>query len=98
DEQWRFLAGGVASLERHQTLRAAIDWSYELLTEAERAVFARLSVCVGGFDLDAVAALAAGIGIDEFDAFEILASLVSKSLVERTERDGTTRYRQLEMI
>jgi len=99
DQQFRLLTGGRgAGLERHQTLRAAIDWSYDLLAEDERAVFGRLSVCVGGFDLDAVVALAAGVGVDEFDAFEILASLVSKSLVERTERDGITRYRQLEMI
>ena len=99
DKQFRLITGGRRGhLERHQTLRAAIDWSYDLLSDEERALFARLSVCVGGFDLDAAAALAAGIGIDEFDAFEILAALVSKSLVERADGGPTTRYRLLEMI
>ena len=99
DRQFRLLSGGRnASLERHQTLRAAIDWSYDLLDEGERQLLRHLSVCIGGFDLAAAAALAAGFGVDEFDAFELLASLVAKSLVEHTERDGTTRYRMLEMI
>jgi predicted ATPase len=99
DKQFRLLTGGRrTSLERHQTLRAAIDWSYELLREDERALLTRLSVCVGGFDLDAAVAIAAGICVDEFEAFELLASLVAKSLVERSERGGTTRYRLLEMI
>ena len=99
DKQFRLFTGGRrTSLERHQTLRAAIDWSYDLLTDDERALLDRLSVCVGGFDLDAVVAIAAGTGADEFEAFELLASLVAKSLVERNERDGVTRYRLLEMI
>jgi predicted ATPase/class 3 adenylate cyclase len=99
DRQFRLLTGRRNNvLERHQTLRAAIDWSYELLTGEERALLDWLSVCVGGFDLDAVAAIAAGIGADEFEAYELLGSLVAKSLVERAERDGVTRYRVLEMI
>jgi hypothetical protein len=55
-------------------------------------------VCVGGFDLDAVVAIAVGIGAGEFEALELLASLVAKSLVERNELEGVTRYRLLEMI
>ncbi len=99
DRQFRLLTGGRrVRLERHQTLRAAIDWSYDLLTDDERALLDRLSVCVGGFDLDGAVAIASGIGADEFDAVELLASLVAKSLVERDERHGATRYRQLEMI
>ena len=99
DKQFRLVTGGHRTrLERHQTLRAAIDWSYDLLTEDEQAMLGRLAVCVGGFDLDAAVALAEGFGADEFDAVELLASLVAKSLVERSERDGTTRYRLLEMI
>ncbi len=99
DKQFRLLTGGQrTSLERHQTLRAAIDWSYELLSENEGALLNRISVCVGGFDLDAAVAIAAGIGADEFEGFELLASLVAKSLIERSERGGTTRYRLLEMI
>jgi predicted ATPase/class 3 adenylate cyclase len=99
DKQFRLLTGGRGtSLERHQTLRAAIDWSYDLLADEERALLERLSVCVGGFDLDAAVTIAAGIGADEFEAYELLASLVAKSLVERNEREGVTRYRLLEMI
>jgi predicted ATPase/class 3 adenylate cyclase len=99
DRQFRLLTGRRHTvLERHLTLRAAIDWSYDLLGGEERALLDRLSVCVGGFDLDAAAAIAAGVGADEFEAFELLASLVAKSLVERAERDGITRYRMLEMI
>jgi predicted ATPase len=99
DKQFRLLTGGQrTSLERHQTLRAAIDWSYDLLSGDEHTLLDRLSVCVGGFDLDAAAAIAAGAGVDEFDAFDLLGSLVAKSLVERKERAGVTRYRILEMI
>ena len=99
DRQFRLLTGGQHNrLGRHQTLRAAIDWSYDLLTDDERALLDRLSVCISGFDLDAVAAMAASTGADEFDAIDLLRSLVAKSLVERTERDGATRYRMLEMI
>ena len=99
DKQFRLLTGGRRTrLERHQTLRAAIDWSYDLLTDEERALLNRLAVCVGGFDLDGAIAIAAGIGTEEFDAVELLASLVAKSLVERNERHGVTRYRLLEMI
>ena len=97
--QFRLLTGGGRSrLERHQTLRAAIDWSYELLTGNEQALLNRLSVCVGGFDLAAATAIAAGTGVDEFDALELLGLLVAKSLVERSEQNGVTRYRLLEMI
>jgi len=99
DRQFRLLTGGSHNaLERHQTLRAAIDWSYDLLTSGERDLFDRLSVCVGGFDLAAAAAIAARGGLDDLDTIEVLGSLVAKSLVERTERDGVTRYRMLEMM
>jgi len=99
DERFRLLGGGRrARLERHQTLRAAIDWSFTLLSDDERHLLAAVSVCLGGFELDAVVALAAGAGIERYDAYEILAALVAKSLVERSERDDRTRYRMLEMI
>jgi predicted ATPase len=99
DRQFRLLTGGRrVALERHQTLRAAIDWSYDLLDDRERALLDRLSTCVAGFDLDAAVALGAGVGADEFEAFELLGALVAKSLVERSERNGVTRYRLLEMI
>ena len=99
DQRFRLLTGGSrTALERHQTLRAAIDWSYEILDADERALLNRLSVFVGGFDLDAATALATGAGLDDFAAVDVLGSLVAKSLVERNEASGTTRYRLLEMI
>ena len=96
DRQFTSLSGGRrGALERHQTLRAAIDWSYDLLTPSARTLLARLSVCVGGFDLDAALQLADGL---EDDGFDLLRELVAKSLVERYEVNANTRYRLLEMI
>ncbi len=99
DRQFKAATGGRrGAMERHQTLRAAIDWSYELLTPGARALLARLSVCVGGFDLEAADALGAGIEVAGADAFDLLRELVGKSLVERYEANANTRYRLLEMI
>ncbi len=99
DQQFRLAGGGRhAALERHQTLRAAIDWSYDLLSPGARSLLDRCSVCVGGFDLDAAAAIVAGIDSELGDGFELLRELVAKSLVERHEVNGATRYRLLEMI
>jgi predicted ATPase/class 3 adenylate cyclase len=96
ERQFTSLTGGRrGSLERHQTLRAAIDWSYDLLSPNAQTLLNRLSVCVGGFDLDAALALADGI---DDDGFGLLRELVSKSLVERYEVNANTRYRLLEMI
>ena len=62
DRQFTSLTGGRrGALERHQTLRAAIDWSYDLLTASAQTLLQRLSVCVGGFDLDAAIAAAEGM-------------------------------------
>jgi predicted ATPase/class 3 adenylate cyclase len=99
DRQFRAATGGRrGALERHQTLRGTIDWSYQLLTPAGRALLGRLSVCVGGFDHDAADALGADLDGDAADAFELVRELVAKSLVERYEAAETTRYRLLEMI
>jgi len=88
---------GRARLGRHQTLRAAIDWSYELLEPAERLLFHQLSVFVGGFELDAVVAVAQAMGVEEYDAVDLFGALVAKSLVGRDEV-GVTRYRMLETM
>ena len=99
DKQFRLASGGRrTALERHQTLRAAIDWSYELLSPGAQQVLPRCSVCVGGFDLEAATALASGIDAEHGDGFDLLRELVAKSLVERYEVNGATRYRLLEMI
>ncbi len=81
---------------RHQTLRAAMDWSYELLSPQERALLGRVSVFAGGFGLDAVAKVC--LGGDAIQALELVGRLVESSLVVAGQRHGGTRYRLLETI
>ena len=81
---------------RHQTLHAAIDWSYNLLSEAERLLFSRLSVFSGGWTLEAAEAICSGEGIEKKDIPDLLGHLVDKSLVLTTS-DGQ-RYMMLESI
>ena len=98
DERFRLLTGGRRSAaERHQTLRAAVDWSYSLLAPVEQRVFDSLAVFAGTFDLDAATAVIAGDGIEAWDVLDALASLVAKSMLS-AEGDTTTRYRQLETL
>jgi predicted ATPase len=99
DQRFRLLTGGSRSaLERQQTLRATVDWSYSLLTDLERAVLRRLSVFADGFDLAAAGAVCAFGDIGTFDVTDVLGSLVDKSLVVAEPRAGTFRYRMLETI
>jgi predicted ATPase len=84
--------------ERQQTLRAAIDWSYELLDEPERRLFRRLSVFAGGFGPDAVEAVCAGAGLAEEELLDLITGLVDKSLVVRGERAGRAQHRLLDSI
>jgi predicted ATPase/DNA-binding SARP family transcriptional activator len=84
--------GGADVAERQQTLRAAIDWSFDLLTPDQRTFFARLGTFAGTFDLDA-ALTVAGAGLPE--PFELLASLVKQSMVTRA---GQERYRLLDTL
>ena len=98
DQRFRLLTGGRGAVERHQTLRAAIDWSYELLSSAERVLLERLSVFAGGFTLDAVEAVAAGDGVTAAEVVDLLAGLVDKSLVIADRLGPGTRYRLLETI
>jgi predicted ATPase/class 3 adenylate cyclase len=97
DERLRLLTSGRRTAsERHQTLRAAIDWSYALLEPTEQRVFARLSVFLGGFTLDAAEAVA---GLDEdVDALDAIASLVAKSMLVAEATPLGTRYSMLETI
>jgi predicted ATPase/DNA-binding SARP family transcriptional activator len=83
---------------RQQTLRAAIDWSYDLLAEPERALWRRLAVFAGGFTLEAAEAVCIGASIGVADVLTLLAALVDKSLVNVEERGGETRYGLLETI
>ena len=83
---------------RQQTLRAAIDWSYDLLSDAEKALFGRISVFVGGWTLEAAERVCGDDGADAHDVLDLLTSLVDKSLVVAEERMAATRYRLLESV
>ena len=85
--------GNRAASPRHQTLLAAIDWSYALLSAPERSLFRRLSVFVGGWSLEAAEALCAGDGLNRERVLELVSGLVNKSLVLTDEHEGQTRYR-----
>jgi predicted ATPase/class 3 adenylate cyclase len=103
EDRFRLLTGGSrTALERHQTLRAAVDWSYDLLGERERGLFDRLSVFAGGWSLEAAEAVGAdpdGDGIAPAEVLELLARLVDKSLVvAEAQPDGSARYRLLETL
>ena len=99
DRRFRLLTGGDRdAIERHQTLRATIDWSYDLLSEPEQRLLDRLSVFAGGCTLDAAEAVCAGDPIDADDGFELLANLVARSLVVADDTGPDTRYRLLETI
>jgi len=100
DERFRLLTGGRHSeVERHQTLRSTVDWSYSLLEENSRVVFDRLGVFTGSFDATAAQAVVAGGGIAEWDVLDALGDLVAKSMVLADDSvDGPMRYRLLETL
>jgi predicted ATPase/class 3 adenylate cyclase len=99
DQRFRLLTGGSrTALERQQTLRATVVWSYALLTGAEQVLLGRLSVFAGSFGLDAAEA-ACGFGdLDVLDVADLLGSLVDKSLVVAEPAGAGFRYRLLETI
>ena len=98
DDRFRLLTGGSrTALPRQQTLRALIDWSYDLLTEQEKKMLCRLSVFAGGWTLAAAEAVCAGGQIEEWQVLDLLTSLVDKSLVVYEEEAGD-RYRFLETV
>jgi predicted ATPase len=93
DDRFTLLAHGRrGALPRHQTLRAMLDWSYQLLNEDEQVAFRRLGVFVGGWEIDLATSLLGN------DALAMLAQLVNKSLIVVDEAGGVTRYRLLETI
>jgi predicted ATPase/DNA-binding winged helix-turn-helix (wHTH) protein len=97
DNRFRLLMGGHrTAMPRHQTLRATLDWSYELLAEPERIVLRHLAIFAGGFTLQAASAVAAGDEITGRDVVDCVADLVTKSLVTADVGDATVRYRLLE--
>jgi predicted ATPase/class 3 adenylate cyclase len=96
-ERFRLLTGGGRDqLPRQQTLRALIDWSYDLLEPHERALFRRLAVFAGSFSLDGAIAVASGTELDQYAAFDALAALVDKSMLSADTTGDAARYRLLE--
>jgi predicted ATPase/class 3 adenylate cyclase len=99
DDRFRLLTGGSRTgLPRHQTLRATMDWSYELLSEAERVLLRRLAVFAGGFTLETAEAVCTGMDAETSAVLDLLTHLVDKSLVIMEERGGTSRYRLLDTV
>jgi predicted ATPase len=100
DDRFNILTrGSRATLPRHQTLRATIEWSYDLLSELERILFRRLAVFIGGWTLEAAEEVCSGSGIDSSYVLDLLWQLVNKSMVVvETPNNGETRYRRLQTI
>jgi predicted ATPase len=99
DQRFVLLTGGSrTALERHQTLQAAVAWSYDLLDPTERYLFDRLSVFAGGFTLAAAHVIAAEPGTSEIGVLDVLASLVKKSMVLADGSGPSARFRLLETL
>ena len=96
DDRFRLLVGSRRGLERHQTLRHAVQWSYDLLDDAERSLLNRCSVFAGGFDL--AGAVAVTGSDDEFATLDLLDALVRKSLLVADRSAVRTRFSMLETI
>jgi predicted ATPase len=99
DDRFRLLTAGTKkALPRQQTLRATLDWSYDLLSETERALLRRLSVFAGGWTLEAAEAVCCGDGIEGSEILDLLSRLVEKSLVVAETTNGAARYSSLETV
>ncbi len=98
DDRFRLLTGGNrTSMPRHRTLRAVVEWSWELLDDAERQLAAGFAVFTGSVRAESVAAVCADGGRED-DVVYVLSSLVEKSLVEAVDGDAGMRYRMLETV
>ena len=98
DQRLRLLVGSRRGLARHQTLRHAVAWSYDLLDDTEKALLERCSVFAGGFDLQSACAVAGSDDTDDFAALDLLDVLVRKSLLVADRSSGRTRFSMLETI
>jgi predicted ATPase/DNA-binding winged helix-turn-helix (wHTH) protein len=99
DQRFGLLTGGSrTAMPRQRTLRAMIDWSYDLLSDVEQALLCRLSVFSGGWTLEAAEQVCVGEGVDDVQVLDLLTSLADKNLVVADEQDGATRYRLLETV
>ncbi|MBI5876098.1 MAG: tetratricopeptide repeat protein [Chloroflexi bacterium] len=99
DDRFRLLTGGSrTAMPRQQTLRAAVDWSYSLLSEPERTLMRRLAVFAGGWTLEAAEAVCADDGLQSDDVLDLLMHLADKSLVVVETTEDAVRYRMLETV
>jgi predicted ATPase len=99
DEQFQVLTGGDRSaLPRHRTMRALIDWSYDLLSDQERSILRKISIFSGGFTLDAAVDVCRTDTIDDVAVLDLLSSLVDKSLLQADSNAKDTRYSLLETV
>ncbi len=98
DDRFSLLVGSRNALPRQQTLRALVDWSYNLLSEKERTLLRRLSVFSGGWTLDAAEKVCSGGILENWEVLELLANLIDKSFVIGETQNGHNRYRLLETI
>ncbi|MEU0426151.1 LuxR C-terminal-related transcriptional regulator [Streptomyces canus] len=98
-DRFALLTGGCrTAAPRQRTLRALVDWSWELCTPAERLVWNRLSVFAGSFGLDAAEEVCAGEGVPAYEVLDLLDRLVAQSVVLTCDVEGLPRYRLLETI
>ena len=99
DDRFRLLTdGGRTTMPRHRTLLAAVDWSYDLLSTAERELFARLSIFAGTFSLEAAEAVCSGGAIARDDVLDLLTRLIDRSLAVSVDAPGEARYKVLETL
>jgi len=99
DDRFALLTGGSrTAMPRHQTLRAVVDWSWDLLEEAERVLWRRFSVFTGGATLEAVVQVCAGHGIGSDQVLDLVTALTDKSLLTVRYGSDGARYRMLEII
>ena len=99
DDRFRLLQGSRRGrVERHQTLRNAVAWSYDLLEDLEQSVFDRLSAFAGGFTLEAAKEVTSGDDMDALDVEDAIAALVDRSMVLASDTEDGTRYRLLETL
>lgn len=99
EDRFRLLTGGSRSaLPRQQTLRALVDWSYNLLQDQERALLRRLSVFAGGWTLEEAEFVVEGDPVESWDVLDLISSLIDKSLVVFDPKKSSDRYRLLETV
>jgi predicted ATPase/DNA-binding XRE family transcriptional regulator/Tfp pilus assembly protein PilF len=100
NDRFHLLTGGArTALPHHQTLRAMIDWSHDLLSEPERALLRRLSIFAGGWTLETAESVCSDEGIEKYEILDLLTQLLNKSLIVAEHKHGQgTRYQMLETI